>query len=110
MKNAVIPSRQFEETVAFYRDILGFPVYNEGPGFCFLNGGGAYIAVHKVPPDSWAIPTGHGIYLDVKVSNLEEAKGRLSKAGIGLLKEWEDRNGRFILVADPDGNLVEIYE
>ena len=31
------------------------------------------------------------------------------EAGVPILREWSDHNGDFLLVADPEGNLLQIY-
>jgi hypothetical protein len=46
----------------------------------------------------------------IVVSDLVEAKRRLIAAGMSssIRKEWEDDERKYILVSDPDGNLLEI--
>lgn len=49
-----------------------------------------------------------GLYLDLMVEDLDTTRGELQSRGISILKEWRDHNGEFVLVADPDGNLLEL--
>lgn len=110
LQNVVLPSRRFNEAQAFYRSVLGLEVHAEGPGFCFFRAGNVYIAIHKVDSDSDFAPTGRGIYLDLLVDDLATARSALEAGSLAILKEWSDHNGDFLLVADPDGNLLEIYQ
>lgn len=110
LQNVVLPSSRFDEARAFYRNILGLELHSEGSGFCFLRAGGANIAIHKVDANSDFAPTGRGIYLDLLVDDLTAARSELQAGSVSILKEWRDHNGDFLLVADPDGNLLEIYQ
>ena len=73
-----------------------------------MRAGGVNIAIHPANPDTEFYPQGRCIYLDVAVSNIAEAKRRLLKHNIAIKREWVDPNGRFLLVEDPDGNLIEL--
>ncbi len=106
--NVAIPSRHFEAAVVFYRDVLGLPVSQEGLGCCYFTAGSANIAVHVAREGSDFAPTGHGIYLDIAVTNFPQLKKRLRDAGIVIRNEWQDDSGHFVEIADPDGNLVEL--
>ena len=110
VQNIVIPARNFQEAVYFYRDLLGFSILAEGDKFCFLDAGGVNITIHPIQQDSEFVPSGHGFYLEVLVPQLEEYEARLKSASMVIRKHWQDHQRRYILVADPDGNLIEIYE
>jgi catechol 2,3-dioxygenase-like lactoylglutathione lyase family enzyme len=110
LQNVVLPSPRFEEAKAFYQHVLGLDVHAEGPGFCFLRAGGTNIAIHQVDAYSDFLPTGRGIYLDLLVDDLTVTRSSLEAESVPILKEWRDHNGDFLLVADPDGNLLEIYQ
>lgn len=110
LQNVVLPSGRFDEAVAFYRNTLGLELLTEGLGFCFLRAGHTNISIHQVDPNSEFVPTGRGIYLDLVVDNLASARSALQAGSVSVLKEWRDHNGDFLLVADPDGNLLEIYQ
>jgi len=106
--NVAIPSRNFDASVAFYRDVVGLPISRQGMACCYFSAGNANIAVHLARDGSDFAPTGHGIYLDLAVTRFEQLKQRLNDAGVAIRKEWNDDSGHFIEVADPDGNLVEL--
>lgn len=75
-----------------------------------MRAGGVNIAIHPASPDSEFYSQGHCIYLDVSVADITKAKERLLKHDISIKREWTDPNGRFLLIEDPDGNLIELIE
>lgn len=109
LQNIVVPTRDFEGTVAFYRDLLGLSVAHASATYCFVRAGGVNIAIHPVDGDNPFTPTGHGLYLDVQVDDLEHWKARLKQANVAILKEWTESGTHFLLIADPNGNLLELY-
>jgi len=104
------------ESIAFYRDVLGFEVQMDvAPKFAalrrddltlFLNvpgAGSAGKAGGNPEPGGWSrfqIETGD---LDASIAELE-AKGARFRGGIA------EGAGRQILVEDPSGNVVEVFE
>jgi catechol 2,3-dioxygenase-like lactoylglutathione lyase family enzyme len=106
--NVVIPSRNFDASVRFYRDILGLPMRHEALGCCFLSAGAVNLAIHVAREESDTAPTGHATYLDFSVINFDQVKTHLQSVGVTIKKEWKDDSGRFLQVLDPDGNLVEL--
>jgi len=44
------------------------------------------------------------------VENLGEAEKDLQHYGVVILRKWQDANGKFLLVEDPDKNLLELIE
>lgn len=110
VQNILVPTHNFQESVFFYRDLLDLPILAESDEFCFLDAGGVNIAIHPVGQESDFVPGGNGIYLDVLVPQLESYEARLKSADVIIRKRWQDDLRRYILVADPDGNLVEICE
>jgi catechol 2,3-dioxygenase-like lactoylglutathione lyase family enzyme len=108
--NVVAPSRRYEEAVAFYRDVLALKVIDEGTEHCFLSLGSVNLAIHPTAGDSEFTFRGPGLYLDLAVDDLTAAKRTLELRGIRIQKEWQDEKGRFMLITDPDGNLIELIE
>lgn len=106
--NVVLPSRHFKQSVLFYRDTLGLDVLHAGEEYCFFRAGGANIAIHPVKDGNEFSPTGAGFYLDLCVDDLSEIRQRLDAQEIAVRKAWTDTENTFLLVADPDGNLLEL--
>jgi hypothetical protein len=102
----VIPTQCFEETVSFYRDVIGLSVHGKGTQGALLSAGNISILVRLVSHDSKLAPTGHGIYLSLIVSDLGQVERRLLTAQNRILERSSD--GNLILALDPTSNLVEL--
>lgn len=107
-----------ERAVAFYRDILGFPVTARyGDQAAFLGAGGYH---HHIGLNTWDSkggtppPHGHtGLYHAAFLYPDREALGtvvrRVLDAGISLDGAADHGVSEAIYLRDPDGNGVELY-
>jgi predicted enzyme related to lactoylglutathione lyase len=105
--------------VTFYRDMLGFAVdMQPGTGFAALSlngmrlllnqpgagGAGQQVAGQQPSPGGWN-------RMQVEVDNLAETAKRLKHAGCKFRGEIIiGRGGKQVLVEDPSGNPVELFE
>ncbi len=106
-----------ERAIGFYRDFLGFEVeMNPAPGFAALSlgdlrlylnapgAGGAGRAGGTPEPGGWN-------RFQLEVDDLEELQGTLREAGARFRGDRvEGQGGAQILVEDPSGNLVELFD
>jgi catechol 2,3-dioxygenase-like lactoylglutathione lyase family enzyme len=106
-----------DAAVDFYRDRLGFDVdMGPAPGFAglsradlrlFLNApgaGGAGTAGGKPEPGGWN-------RFQIEVEDLDAFIEQLRGAGVSFRGELvEGRGGRQILVEDPAGNVIELFQ
>jgi len=109
-----------EAAVAFYRDALGFTVKrNAAPGFAMLVNGALTLFVNAPGAGGAGRETGGGPRpepggwnrFQVQVDDLSAEIERLRGLGAGFRGEViEGRGGRQILLLDPSGNPVEIFE
>jgi catechol 2,3-dioxygenase-like lactoylglutathione lyase family enzyme len=94
------PSHTYDETVAFYRDILALPLIEEEAEGCIFQFGPNRLWIDKVPnlshPDIW---------LELETNDIEAAAAYLKVHGVMRRDEVEllreDFNGFFI--AAPNG-------
>lgn len=107
-----------DRAVDFYRDLLGFEVdMRPAPGFArmrrddlvlLLNepgaGGAGQAGGDPKPGGGWS-------RFQLETNDLDQEVTRLRHAGATFRGELvEGRGGRQVLVEDPSGNLVEIFE
>ena len=109
----------------FYVRIIGFTARYERPAekFSYLDLDGAELMIEE-ETDFWTTaprekPYGRGINLQIEVAAIDPILSRLKEAGIALFRPVEEawyRSGdtysgnRQVLVQDPDGYLLRIFE
>ena len=109
------------EAVAFYRDQLGFELRMQpGPGFAMLARGGLRLLLNlpgggggagQAMPDGSAPEPGGWNRFQLETDDLGALVDALRGAGARFRNEIvEGRGGRQILLEDPSGNLVELFE
>lgn len=105
-----------DEAVAFYRDLLGFTVEKHAPGKfaamrredlqLFLNAPGAGSAgkAGGAPePGGWS-------RFMIVTDDLDRMIAELRRAGAKFRGDVAEGAGRQILLEDPSGNVVELFE
>ena len=112
----VINVRDVETSVKFYKDILGFELALERPGFgTFLTCGKIHhdLALFQAAPDAAPVtPGGLGLnHMALQVEDFEmltEYYHRLNE--LGLVDHTTDHQmTRSIYLNDPDGNGIELF-
>jgi catechol 2,3-dioxygenase-like lactoylglutathione lyase family enzyme len=109
-----------DEAIGFYTGLLGFKVdMHPAPGFAALSRGdlqlllnrpGAGGAGQSLPGDQVPAPGGWNRF-QLTVDGLDETVARLKDGGARLRSEIVTGNGgRQVLVEDPSGNAVELFE
>jgi len=120
--HVVLYVRDLERALAFYRDLLGWPVVARPEGFpaAMFSAGRTHhdLLLIEVGPQAQPIPTGRrvGLYhLGVKVGDhdddLRAVLGRLrDRPGLATVVGTADHGFTHSLyVHDPDGNELELY-
>ncbi len=121
----------FEKSLWFYRDIIGFKVEFDRPEnrFAYLSFFGSELMIEEDRPREgisacWVVepldyPRGRGLNISIDCPNAEELVNRLQKANITLRKPVEEHwyrdndilhGQRNFLVQDPDGYLLRFAE
>lgn len=106
-----------QAAVAFYTEHLGFTVRSHpAPPFADVTRGSLRILLSgpgssgaRATPPGANGPGRNRVHLDV--DDLDAEVTRLRAAGVGLHSDVvSGPGGRQVLVADPDGNLVELFQ
>ena len=115
----------FERSLKFYIDILGFKIEYDRPQdhFAFLSMDGAQLMIEQInghwQTASLEHPFGRGINFQIEVRDIEPMLKRLNQAGHKLFKgpheEWYQvknikKGQRQFLVADLDGYLLRFFQ
>jgi catechol 2,3-dioxygenase-like lactoylglutathione lyase family enzyme len=107
-----------EASVAFYTKFLGFRVLNQFPPFAdvargklrLLLSGPASSAGKPMPDGTKPVPGGWN-RIHLIVEDLEAEVARLREAGAPFRNDVvEGPGGRQILLGDPSGNVVELFQ
>ena len=110
-----------DAAVPFYTDLLDFKVeMHPGPGFASLSRGDLRLLLNKPAggggagqsmPDGSAPAPGGWLRFQLEVPDIEAAVDRLRTAGGRFRSEIITGNGgKQILVEDPSGNPIEIFQ
>jgi len=111
MLEAAIPTLRYAVVRQFYAELLGLPIASEGRSHVFFQVGGCKIAVLDCTGgDKTVRPSGHGIYLDLAVSDLFSVRRNLLRRGIKLIDDRRDEHGVAISFQDPEGNLLNLFQ
>jgi len=107
-----------EVSVAFYTKFLGFKVLNQFPPFAdvargklrLLLSGPASSAGRPMPDGTKPVPGGWN-RIHLLVEDIEAEVARLSEAGAAFRNDIvEGPGGKQILLKDPSGNVVELFQ
>ena len=109
-------TEKFDETTAFFRDVLGVPMVYEEPGFAMLQLPGAdrdFVEVFA-PDNPNAALYSTGPVVGLLVDDIEQARVELDAAGVELIDSTQwlqsmDGYGWFH-VRGPDGNIYAIMQ
>jgi catechol 2,3-dioxygenase-like lactoylglutathione lyase family enzyme len=110
-----------DATIAFYRDRLGFEVdAHPAPGFAILSRGDLRLMVNapgggggatQPMPDGRVPEPGGWNRIQIEVDDLEGEVASLRDAGASFRNEIvTGRGGKQILLDDPSGNAIELFE
>jgi len=122
INGVVLFARDFAGTVGFYRDTLGLTVAHEDEGIVDFKTEGAVLSVLdlEVAKEIFgadavladAPQAGHRLELAVEVPDVDAAYHGLQQQGVTFLKPPTDQpwGQRVVDFADPEGNIVELYQ
>ncbi|MDN3716982.1 bleomycin resistance protein [Vibrio breoganii] len=127
--NPMVPElsvRNFEASLSFYVDVLGFSVRikRENPDFVYLEQEQVQIMLEQITDSGWitgelVTPLGRGVNFQIELSDLEPLVERLKKANVRFFRDlketWYDigeklSGEREFLIQDLDGYLLRFTQ
>jgi predicted enzyme related to lactoylglutathione lyase len=105
---------RFDEALAFYRDIVGFPVgfVSADMGWAEFDLGGARFALERSDPDDPESRqlVGRFAAVSIEVDDIDATWRRLTAAGVGFPgpPERQPWGGILAHFSDPDGNVITL--
>lgn len=114
--HVVLTVRDLEATFAFYRDLLGMEVRQNGPQYSLHFGDqkiNLHVAGREFEPKAGKPTPGSGDLCFHSSTPIEEVRARLEAAGVAVIVGPVRRAGAIgalmsVYCRDPDGNLIEI--
>lgn len=110
---------RLEETRAFYRDTMGFPVEDERPNWVSFRVGATLLTLRPrgslaFCDDGEAVPGSASVQLAFRVPPpaVDACHAELAAKGVPILRgptDLPDWRHRALFFRDPEGNVVEIY-
>jgi lactoylglutathione lyase len=96
-----------KRSVEFYRDVLGFPLRFESPGWSEFATEGTTLALHP----AGEIPAGR-CHPGIQVENINEFHQKMQAAGVKCVRppKAQDFGGVLASYADPDGLAISVSE
>lgn len=127
--NPMVPElsvSDFNKSLSFYRDLLGFKVRNQrqNPDFAYLELERVQIMIEQIHQCAWITgslesPFGRGVNFQMELSDIGSVYSQLKAAQVELYRElseaWYDigdklSGQREFLVQDPDGYLLRFSQ
>jgi len=112
VRGATIWSEDLNRLLPFYRDLLGFPVAIDTPGFVVLGRPGAHtlaLGTHSEVHGKNADPARHMVGLNS--DDIMADWKRLRDASVEFIEDPKDYGRAWVATfKDPDGNLLQLLQ
>jgi catechol 2,3-dioxygenase-like lactoylglutathione lyase family enzyme len=105
---ATIVVANMEESLAFYKTILGLNAGARHEDFAFVHAPGVTIGLHSKPGHDKNVPKGN-LSIGFEVADMETAAAHLTARGVALTR-FENEEAKFALFSDPDGAPLYLIE
>jgi uncharacterized glyoxalase superfamily protein PhnB len=103
---------RFEAMARFYRDRLGLSPRTSKPDFINFDWGGVRLSVSVHDGIHGPSRDPLRVMVNLSVDDVDAVHARLAAAGVAFSRppEREDWGGRVATFADPDGNVIQLFQ
>lgn len=109
--NTILYCWKWSETVAFYRDILAFPIAFQNDWFVeFQLTDQAYLSIADESRASIHSVGGQGITLSWQIANLSAMRGTLIERNIVVSEIHQQWGASVFYLHDPEGHRIELWQ
>lgn len=109
--NTILYCKQWQETVAFYRDGIKLLALLSNDWFVeFKLNETSRLSVANETRTSVKSGSGKGVTISLQVADLEQTLAELKEAGINSSPVKEVWGAKAVYVRDPEGNRIEFWE
>lgn len=109
--NTILYCRNWQETVAFYRDGIKLLVLSSNDWFVeFKLNEAARLSVANEARATVKSGDGRGLTISLQVADVVQVQAELTEAGISSSPIKEVWGSKAIYVRDPEGNRIEFWE
>ena len=105
-----IPVRSFENSISFYRDILGLSIKRQSQEIIVFDQG--LVLVHTTYCENHLQGASLRTLLYIEVAEIEKRFKRIKDSKLSIMTpigNWGKLSRLFFRCADPDGNIVEVF-
>ncbi|MGA9276857.1 VOC family protein [Ilumatobacter sp.] len=108
--NTILYCSTWDETVDFYRDVIGLETSFENDWFVeFALGPGAFLSIADTARATIPSAHGAGITLGWQVTDLDVERTRLVDRGVACTPIAQRWGARTTYLLDPEGNRIELW-
>jgi len=100
--------REWEQSLAFYRDLLGIPLAGDDT-WAEASLGSTRFALHRAHEGVGELGSG-SVHIDFEVDDVGSAAERLRAAGVEVRETMRDEWGAAVEVIDPDGYRIALFQ
>jgi predicted enzyme related to lactoylglutathione lyase len=108
--NIILYCNKWNETVAFYRDTLRFPIHFSNEWFVeFSLTDNVRLSIANEEKSSIKSCQGNGITISLEVEDIETMYSLMEESGLNPTAVKEIWKSRLFYIYDPEGNRIEFW-
>ena len=108
LNNVMVPTKDLENSIAFFRDVLELPLQQSGPTFGWFKTGTTNLMLVLATDEH--TPTDKGVQLEFVVESFQSLLDRLADRDISTRRWQGPAGGTYVSATEPGGNVINFVE